>query len=95
MSSYFVCKKSGNWEEGVSQKESTKMFLYEGATSIDIISEVQLSDVIGEKGVWNFEKNKFYNYCLVQNTDNFDDRAFFPRGRRVPSDLKSANLVDF
>ena len=34
-----------------------------GATSIDKIGEVQLSDEIGEGGGgWNCEKNELYNY---------------------------------
>ena len=33
-----------------------------GATSIDKIGEVWLSDEIGGGGVWNSEKTELYNY---------------------------------
>ena len=33
-----------------------------GATSIDKIGEVRLSDEIGGGGVWNSEKTELYNY---------------------------------
>ena len=38
------------------------MDIYYGATSIDKISEVRLSDEIGGGGVWNSEKNELYNH---------------------------------
>ena len=41
-------------------KEMDQLWL--GATSIDKIGEVRLSDEIGGGGVWNSEKTELYNY---------------------------------
>ena len=35
---------------------------YLGATSINIIGEVQHSAEIGRGGIWNLEKSELYNY---------------------------------
>ena len=55
-----------------------------GATSIDKIGEVWLSDEIGEGGGFEIlKKNELYNYYQIRNTDVFVSRALYQRGGGV------------